>query len=208
MCDYGDPGDPLAIFWNDITVMKNQEIERKWLAIPDIVDSIEPDQRSNHITQGYFGNMCRVRITSTRREQLAEITVKISSSDMTRTEFNYPIPLDDALYMLDNIQSISKRRYQLGEGFTLDVFEGPLLGLHIIEKEYQSEESATTDTLPDGWIAIDVTASKSFTNSNLMGMRWDVEEGLLVAGSDINESELLILTGDNEDIMAPPLIIK
>ena len=194
------------------------EIERKWLMSTDSAEKIMKDVTSPpiEITQAYFVSTCRVRL-SVGVETTAEVTIKLSNSAMSRNEYNYPIPVEDAYEMLERLARIHKHRYDVGNGFTLDQFHGDLTGLYLIEKEYTSEDEAINDEVPEFWEMIDVTGSPVFVNSNLSGKYWDLEDGLVLragptdlgfCGTPFPDNiEYQIITGDEEDVMPPPLVI-
>lgn len=60
---------------------------------------------------------------------------------------------------------LRKRRYSI-DGFSLDVFEGPLTGLMLAEVEAESR-AAVLALIPPTWSAAEVTAEPFFTGGNL-----------------------------------------
>ena len=146
---------------------------------------------------------------------------------LTRREFNYPIPLEDAETLVSVINTLSKRRHNIGNGFTLDEFYGKLSGFFLIEKEYPSEEAATADNIPEEWIDVrDVTNERGYTNAELLHLTWDENIGLFLddpvsfqyggdkfpphvvaTGPTPEEIAHLIVTGDGDDLMPDALII-
>lgn len=194
------------------------EIERKWLMSEATGKSLLLDRYATVITQAYFGHACRIRmIVEVDSGVKAEITVKLSTSALSRNEYNYPIPTGDAVEMLKSLATIRKHRFVLDNGFTLDVFKEELSGLYILEKEYESEEAANIDELPYDWEAIDVSGTSTFVNSNLSGKRWDPVIGLITDPGPVMKQyggdpfppnvEFQLITGDEEDYMPPALII-
>jgi adenylate cyclase len=125
------------------------EIERKWLMSTDSAEKILKDISLPpiEITQAYFCSTCRVRLAR-GDETTAEVTIKLSNSALSRNEYNYPIPVEDAYEMLERLSCINKLRYNVGNGFTIDEFQGDLSGLYLIEKEYPSEDEAINDEVP------------------------------------------------------------
>ena len=77
-----------------------QEIERKFLIRdPRIVDSLDGER----LTQGYLSHdknaTVRVRIAGNQ----AWLTIKGKTVGATRSEFEYPVPQEDARQMLDEL---------------------------------------------------------------------------------------------------------
>lgn len=144
-----------------------QEIEKKYL--------VKGEQWRNLATgtiyiQGYIptlGNQTvRVRLIG----EQGYLTIKGPIIGITRSEFEYPIPSEDAREMLFNLCSqplIEKKRYQIKHQdliWEVDEFFGENLGLIIAEVELNSENQAIA--IPD-WIDCEVNDPKYF-NSNLI----------------------------------------
>ena len=93
-----------------------QEIERKFLIRdPGIVDSLAGER----LTQGYLSHdknaTVRVRIAGNS----GWLTIKGKTVGATRSEFEYPVPQEDARQMLDELCGagvIDKTRYRLPQG--------------------------------------------------------------------------------------------
>lgn len=130
--------------------------------------------------QGYIptinGMTVRIRIAGDR----GFITMKDHAVGFSRHEFEYPIPKEDALQMLELMCSkpqISKKRYKVPatqDGkvsaelmWEIDVFEGENEGLIVAEIEVPSEQ--TQFDLP-AWIDKEVTGDKRYYNSHLISM--------------------------------------
>jgi len=144
------------------------EIERKFL----IDETLLPQLTDGHtIKQGYIQtadrNTVRVRVSDDK----AFLTLKSSSTGATRLEFEYPVPLEDAEQMLENLCQkpfIDKKRYLIeheGHTWELDIFEGENKGLIVAEVELESENEAFA--LP-AWVKEEVTTDKRYANSNLI----------------------------------------
>jgi len=120
--------------------------------------------------QGYLAvlsdTIIRVRTTGAK----AFITVKSRVSNLTRKEFEYEIPLDDAEKMLNEMcigQVIEKYRYRIDyEGFSweVDEFLGDNSGLIVAEIEVSDEKQ---EFEKPGWIDVEVTDDPRYLNSNL-----------------------------------------
>ncbi|MGH2413508.1 MAG: CYTH domain-containing protein, partial [Microcystaceae cyanobacterium] len=89
----------------------------------------------------------------------------------SREEFEYPIPLEDAQMMLDNLCDrplIEKTRYKIQQGglvWEVDEFRGDNQGLIIAEVELVNENQIVE--LPD-WIGLEVSHDARYFNFNLM----------------------------------------
>ena len=146
------------------------EIERKFLVAelpPDLAD--HPGQR---IEQGYLaiasdGVEVRVR----RRAGQATLTVK-SGPAQVRTEEE--VALDerrfDALWRLTAGRRVSKTRHEIplpdGALAELDVYDGDLDGLLIVEIEFGSLE-ASERFVPPPWVGAELTGDKRYANQSL-----------------------------------------
>lgn len=151
------------------------EIERKFL-IQDM--SWKPPLKSFSIIQGYFptsGFSLRVRI----KDDKAYITLKKSKSELSRHEFEYEIPADDAREIISIFCGkavIVKTRHVLEyKGFTweIDEFLGESEGLVVAEIELDSEDQRFE--MPP-WLGADVTGDPRYLNAFLAGKpyrTWD-----------------------------------
>jgi len=100
----------------------------------------------------------------------AYLTIKSGANALSRLEFEYEIPVQDAQEMTSklDLKTLSKTRYLIPlEGFTweLDVFHGALDGLIVAEIELQSENEVFT--FPN-WVGKEVTHDASYLNANLI----------------------------------------
>ena len=100
----------------------------------------------------------------------AKLTIKSSRQGNTRDEYEYEIPLRDALniwrsHMTKNI--IRKiRACDKRSGWDVDFNMQPNLGLVLAEKEYDSEEELKLAKVPE-WAVLDVSDDDNFYNVNL-----------------------------------------
>ena len=143
------------------------EIERKYLVLhlPGPLESYP----CRILEQGYLNTSPVVRIR--RDNDRYELTYK-SAGLMSRQEYN--LPLDDKSYehLLTKIDGrlIKKKRYMipLSSALTaeLDIFEGDLAPLMLVEVEFDSEDAANSFSAPD-WFGEDVTFSGKYHNSYL-----------------------------------------
>ena len=143
------------------------EIERKFL----VKDSSWRDAALPGIryVQGYMRfskGVARARVAGDK----AFLTVKGEVSGVTRLEFEYPIPVADALAILDGLcegPRIEKTRFIVpfqGSRWELDVFEGENKGLLIAELELEREDQPFARP---PWLGDEVTSDFRYSNSNL-----------------------------------------
>jgi CYTH domain-containing protein len=85
---------------------------------------------------------------------------------VVRNEVEVEIAPADAELLLKNALGVlEKRRYRLGR-WLLDIFEGPLMGLRLLEIELSHPDEAVP--LPGGVVAIEVTHDSRFKNKHLV----------------------------------------
>jgi len=145
-----------------------QEIERKFLVRKD---DWAPKDDGIAFKQGYLSThkerVVRVRIEGHK----AKLTIKGVTTGISRAEFEYPIPVEDAAMMLERLCEqplIDKHRHLErfgGHLWEIDVFHGENDGLIVAEVELASEHEALT--LPP-WAGEDVSADPRYFNSNLL----------------------------------------
>ena len=143
------------------------EIERKFLVD---TDRLGPLQGGVEIRQGYIssGDVAVVRVR-TAGEQ-AWLTLKGRSRGAVRSEFEYPIPVQDGLQMIAEFcggRVIAKTRYcreYAGFLWEIDVFAGDNAGLVVAEVELADESARPR--LPD-WVGKEVTDDIRYFNNNL-----------------------------------------
>jgi adenylate cyclase len=143
------------------------EIERKFL-VKD--DSWRRDAIPARIRQGYLcsseNRVVRARIAGER----AFLTIKGAKSGVSRFEYEYEIPVEDAAEMLDRLCErplIEKIRHSMrvnGREWVVDVFEGDNAGLVLAEVELMDEMQALE--LP-AWVGEEVTEDPRYFNVSL-----------------------------------------
>ncbi|HHH38215.1 MAG TPA: CYTH domain-containing protein [Sedimenticola sp.] len=144
------------------------EIERKYLVKNDgWREHVLSRQR---MKQGYLASgeraTVRVRIAGDR----AWLTIKGATRGISRSEFEYPIPVADAEQLLSEMVEqpyIDKTRYRVQEGphtWEVDVFEGENRGLVLAELELGSEDEPFD--LP-AWAGEEVSADPRYYNARL-----------------------------------------
>jgi CYTH domain-containing protein len=107
----------------------------------------------------------RVRIADDK----AFLTIKGNLKGITRDEFEYPIPVDDAkeLLKMGGEYRVEKTRYIQeidGKKWEIDVFHGKNSGLVVAEIELRSESEKIE--LPE-WIIREVSSDERYFNFNL-----------------------------------------
>lgn len=142
------------------------EIERKYLVSGEGWRKLaEPVQYA----QGYMladeGITVRIRIAG----KSGFLTIKGKSEGMSRKEFEYQIPLEDAreMMLLSSIPIIEKKRSRIeweGKIWEVDEFEGKNKGLIMAEIELKSEDESFA--IPP-WIGEEVTGDIRYFNSYL-----------------------------------------
>lgn len=101
----------------------------------------------------------------------AWLTIKSATQGITRTEFEYPIPPDEARYMIQHLAEqpiIEKYRYCIplnGLVWEIDEFLGANHGLIVAEVELNHAQDEII--LPE-WIGEEVSDDPRYYNSNLV----------------------------------------
>lgn len=154
-----------------------QEIERKFLVKNATYKTLAA---GIHYHQGYIptvsGTTARIRIAGER----GFLTLKTRTIGISRHEFEYEIPVNDAQEMLRLLcasPTIEKYRYCIDAGnglkWEVDEFKGENEGLVIAEIELPAEDTAFEK--PD-WIGEEVTGDHRYYNSSLCLLpysRWE-----------------------------------
>ena len=113
------------------------------------------------ILQGYLmfdGNKhLRVRIID---DNIGFITIKTIVSDTTKIEYEYEIPLEDAIELMNSTDiTLRKVRYKTlfdGNLVDIDIYEN---GLSVVEIEYQDQ----LNNIPD-YCGKEITGKKKYSN--------------------------------------------
>ncbi|MGZ4000130.1 MAG: CYTH domain-containing protein [Mucilaginibacter sp.] len=144
------------------------EIERKFLVDHAQWDRLEKPA-GTHYKQGYLladpGRTIRVRIS----DKEAYINLKSKNSQVSRNEYEYEIPLQDAKEILKAFtqNGTEKTRYVIpfaGKHWEVDVFMGDNEGLIVAEIELESEDEVFEK--PE-WVTEEVTEDGRYTNAAL-----------------------------------------
>ncbi len=143
------------------------EIERKYLVrrLPDDLSKYE----AKKIAQGY---LCTDPVVRIRRSNDNYYMTYKGDGLMVREEYNLPLTREAYEHLLPKIDGllIAKTRYliPLTDRLTaeLDVFEGVLSALTLVEVEFDSVEEANAFVPPE-WFGEDVTEFGKYHNSYL-----------------------------------------
>lgn len=145
-----------------------KEIERKFLVV-----SRDYKQQAEGIyyRQGYLCSsrerVVRVRVAGEK----AFLTIKGANQGITRSEYEYEIPVEEAKEILDNLclkPDIEKIRYRIAyEGFVweVDEFMGLNAGLVVAEIELPDEETSFNKP---SWVGEEVSHDPRYYNANLI----------------------------------------
>jgi adenylate cyclase len=127
-------------------------------------------EQSKRFRQAYLARQgktsIRVRVVD---DTSAAITVKSQGARTSRLEFEYPIPVADALTLLEfrDGHLLSKVRHYVPYGgltWEIDVFDGENAGLIIAEVELAHEQQKIA--MPP-WIGREITGDERYYNSHL-----------------------------------------
>ena len=145
------------------------EIERKFLLASD--EWRNQVVKSSRIRQGYLGKLDKASVRIRIQGEKANINIKSATLDMRRMEYEYEIPMDEAIEMLDQLcarPQIDKTRFYINMGkhiWEIDEFYGDNQGLVVAEIELSTEDEAFEK--PD-WIGEEVTEDPRYYNVNLI----------------------------------------
>ena len=143
------------------------EIERKFLVVSD---AWRAGARGTLYRQGYLcttpERTVRVRVAGEK----GYLTIKGIRTGLSRAEFEYSIPQDEAQAMLDGLclkPLIEKTRYRVEHGglvWEVDEFAGENAGLVIAEVEIEREDQ---DVPLPAWVGEEVSTDARYTNAHL-----------------------------------------
>jgi adenylate cyclase len=144
-----------------------KEIERKFLVADDAWRAEVCSSR--RLRQGYVAidDKTNVRVRSDGRR--AWLTVKGAGQGITRAEFEYEIPADDAEGLLELCQGriVDKTRHLVSVGehtWEVDEFAGVNAGLSVAEIELRDEAEWFLRPL---WVGEEVTGDARYLNASL-----------------------------------------
>ena len=145
------------------------EIERKYLVHKTVfkyIDTVTPV----HITQAYLVNEKSKSVRVRMMNDMAFLTIKSDMKNLTRSEYEYEIPVKEALSLIEvfDLKVLMKLRYRIEyhlKTWEIDVFEGKLEGLVIAEIELEKEDEKFE--IPE-WVGQEVTFDPTYLNANLI----------------------------------------
>src|SRR5690606_17889918 len=145
------------------------EIERKYLVNPTLWEEVAKG-KGKVIRQGYFTSNENFSVRVRTKGEKAFLTIKGCIDAISRHEFEYEIPVQDAVFMLENYAKpyLHKIRYEIefeGKIWEVDEFQGSLSPLLLAEIELTHPDE--TFSLPE-WVDKEVTEDPSYLNSNII----------------------------------------
>ena len=180
---FGSAGVPAR---NKNKTTTDMEIEHKYVIIDDSWRDLAVS--SHHICQGYLSQEtgCTVRVRTYDDKAFITIKGESSTDGLSREEFEYPIPHDDALRILKLCKNsiIEKQRYIIPVKGSLtiaphddeepttqildlkievDIFEGDNKGLRLAELEVPDKRVVLLD--PPAFLGEEVTGIVRYYNS-------------------------------------------
>ncbi len=122
------------------------------------------------IIQGYLVVGTATSVRARRKGERHVVTVK-GGAGGSRTEIEWPITPEDfeGLWPLTEGRRVTKVRHEIPvEGGTaeVDVFEGALEGLVMVEVEFDADDAMAAFEPPD-WFGAEVTDHGGYTNASL-----------------------------------------
>lgn len=146
-----------------------KEIEYKYLVDQSKWDLLSKPQPKT-IIQGFLSRSKELVVRVRVKDDKGYLTIKGKSEGVSRSEYEYVIPVIEAKEMLAEFsdKQIIKKRYEIdvqGKTWEVDVFEGALEGLILAELEVESEDEQFT--LPD-WVTKDVSTDSNYFNAVLI----------------------------------------
>ena len=163
------------------------EIERRFLVENEDWESqviLSEDFSQAYLNSSLDEWSTRVRIVDKKKSY---ITLKSSVNGLINHEFEYSIPLKDAIELIKlSKYKITKTRYQLKinkKNWVVDLFDGSNSSLKIAEIELNSEFEEIQ--IPS-WCGQEITGIKSFSNASLAKTpisQWSVKDRMKVKES-------------------------
>jgi adenylate cyclase len=144
------------------------EIERKYLVDHDKWRRVKKPA-GIHYRQGYLSNendrTIRIRVS----DKQGYITIKGAATGISRKEYEYEIPVEDGIELLDHLalSQVEKVRYCInfaGNVWEIDEFLGDNEGLITAEIELNNEDDRFEQP---AWIGREVSDEDKYYNSSL-----------------------------------------
>jgi CYTH domain-containing protein len=143
------------------------EIERKFLVRDG---GFLRELHGERLLQGYVAHSARATVRVRIAGERAWLTLKGETRGISRSEFEYPIPPEDAAALLAELCDgglIDKTRYRVVHGahvWDVDVFAGANAGLLLAEVELGREDEAFARP---PWLGEEVSGDPRYFNSSL-----------------------------------------
>mgnify|MGYP002347677134 FL=1 len=142
------------------------EIERKFLVD---AEKWQPENEGTLMVQAYLGLAPNPTIRVRIKGDNAFLTIKGFSNSISRPEFEYEIPVEDAKQLMkmalsNPVEKIRHKIFHKNSLWEVDVFKGENEGLILAEIELNSEDE--TFEKPD-WISDEVSSDVHYYNSYL-----------------------------------------
>jgi len=148
------------------------EIERKFLVVGDVWRRLA--HKREKLTDGLIaaaeGRKVRVRL----HEDRATLAIKGVKNGMARAEFEYEIPVADAMALITEHcgdKVVAKTRHFIahaGRTWTVDEYEGLLAGIVVAEVEL---DAAGEEPLLPEWVGREITDDADYRKINLLNAR-------------------------------------
>lgn len=141
------------------------EIERKFLV--KVLPSLK-NAPASHIVQGYISLNPETRVR--KRDEKYYLTIK-GEGDIVRIEEERELDPIEGENLFSQVRSylVEKTRYIVDIGkhkAELDIYEGRLKGLIVVEVEFETIEDAKTFVAPS-WFGEDISKNKEYRNKVL-----------------------------------------
>jgi adenylate cyclase len=144
------------------------EIERKFLVTDDEWKGLA---MGTLYRQGYLSSTKKLTVRVRIAGDKAFLTIKGETSGISRMEYEYPIPVEDARVMLAELCEqpiIEKKRYTINyQGFVweVDEFFGENEGLLVAEIELEAEGQ---EFEKPPWVGMEVSSDRRYCNASLV----------------------------------------
>ena len=143
-----------------------KEIERKFLVNHSLLPS---NMKGHSYTQSYLSINDNGIIRIRKENNVSKLTIKTKNVGISRSEFEYNIPIDDyeEIATLSISETVKKTRYKVtyeNKIWEIDEFHERNKGLWIAEIELQNENESFKK--PD-WLLEEITYDYRYMNANL-----------------------------------------
>lgn len=148
------------------------EIERKFLVTSK--DWQEDVVRSVRLRDGLIASTDRGKVRVRIADNTATLAVKGARTGLSREEYEYEIPVEDAVALLERHCGgaiLEKTRFFVpSDGFVweVDVYSGILSGVVIAEIELPAED---TDFERPSWVGVEVTGQDKYRKITMLNAR-------------------------------------